>query len=75
MIDVVDEDDSRDTYRLGSHQRPDEDEVRHKHVRRCTPEFRGDLIGPMGKPELGARLLRHRAECLWDPANSRRLPR
>jgi hypothetical protein len=75
MIDVVDEDDSRDTYCLCSHQRPDEDEVRHEDVRRCTPEFHSDLVGPMGKPELGTHLLRHRAECLWDPANSRRLPR
>ena len=47
--------DSRDTHCLCSHQRSDYDEVRHEYVRRCTPELRSDLVGPVGKPELGAR--------------------
>jgi hypothetical protein len=75
MIDVVNEDDSRDTYRLRGRQRPDEDEVRHEHVRGGTLEFYSDLVSPMGEPELGARLLLHRAECLWGPAKEQTMGR
>jgi hypothetical protein len=50
-------------------------DVVDEYVRRCTLEFHGDLVGPMGKPELDTRLLLHRAERLRGPATEQAMSR
>jgi hypothetical protein len=73
--EIIEECNSRHTHRLRGHERPNQDVVCHEHVRRCAPEFRGDRVGPMGEPELGARLLFHRAERPRGPAEEQPLGR